>query len=97
MYFLNGQPLWSRTLKIAVSKFNTVQMPKEDTDVGLTKDYANNPLHRFRKPNSKNYNNIYSPNSVLHLSNIPTNISEEEVRIIFEAKGYRVLNFKFLL
>jgi len=40
-------------------------------DSGLTKDYSNSPLHRFKRPNSKNYNNIYAPSSTLHLSNIP--------------------------
>ncbi|KAF7253043.1 hypothetical protein EG68_08322 [Paragonimus skrjabini miyazakii] len=96
LYFMNGQPLWGKPLKIAVSRFNVVQMPKEDTDVGLTKDYANSPLHRFRKPNSKNFQNIYPPNHVLHLSNIPPNITEEEIRNLFQSKGYEVSGFKFM-
>lgn len=39
--------------------------------MGLTKDFTNSPLHRFKKPGSKNYNNIFPPGNVLHLSNIP--------------------------
>ncbi len=39
--------------------------------MGLTKDFTNSPLHRFKKPGSKNYNNIFPPGTVLHLSNIP--------------------------
>ena len=39
--------------------------------MGLTKDFTNSPLHRFKKPGSKNYNNIFPPGAVLHLSNIP--------------------------
>ncbi|VDQ09637.1 unnamed protein product [Trichobilharzia regenti] len=97
LYYLNGQPLYGKPLKIAVSRFNTVQLPKEDTDVGLTKDYTNSSLHRFRKPNSKNFANIYAPNHVLHLSNIPSAITEEEVRMIFETKGYHVTDFKFMM
>ncbi|CAH8519755.1 unnamed protein product [Heterobilharzia americana] len=97
LYYLNGQPLYGKPLKIAVSRFNIVQLPKEDTNVGLTKDYTNSPLHRFRKPNSKNFANIYAPNHVLHLSNIPSAITEEEVRMIFETKGYHVTDFKFML
>lgn len=93
---MNGQPLWGKPLKIAISKFNVVQMPKEDTDIGLTKDYANNPLHRFRKPNSKNFQNIYPPNHVLHLSNIPPSITEEEIRSLFQSRGYEVSGFKFM-
>ncbi|CAF4861471.1 unnamed protein product, partial [Rotaria magnacalcarata] len=42
-------------------------MPKDGTsDMGLTKDFTNSPLHRFKKPGSKNYNNIYPPGTVLH-------------------------------
>lgn len=40
-------------------------------DAGLTKDYISSPLHRFKKPGSKNYQNIYPPSGTLHLSNIP--------------------------
>lgn len=40
-------------------------------DAGLTKDYGSSPLHRFKKPGSKNYLNIYAPSATLHLSNIP--------------------------
>ncbi|CAL8089210.1 unnamed protein product [Calicophoron daubneyi] len=97
LYFLNGQPLWGKPLKIAVSRFNVVQMPKEDTDVGLTKDYTNSPLHRFRKPNSKNFQNIYPPNHILHLSNIPPNVNEEEIRALFQSKGFNVSGFKFMV
>lgn len=97
LYYLNGQPLWGKNLKVAVSKFNVVQMPKEETDVGLTKDFSNSPLHRFRKPNSKNFLNIYAPNHVLHLSNIPANITEEEIRRLFQSKGYEVSGFKFMM
>ncbi|THD23999.1 Polypyrimidine tract-binding protein 1 [Fasciola hepatica] len=97
LYYLNGQPLWGKNLKVAVSKFNVVQMPKEDTDVGLTKDFSSSPLHRFRKPNSKNFLNIYAPNHVLHLSNIPANITEDEIRRLFQSKGYDVSGFKFMM
>ncbi|CAL8089207.1 unnamed protein product [Calicophoron daubneyi] len=97
LYFLNGQPLWGKPLKIAVSRFKVVQMPKEDTDVGLTKDYTNSPLHRFRKPNSKNFQNIYPPNHIFHLSNIPPNVNEEEIRALFQSKGFNVSGFKLMV
>lgn len=35
------------------------------------RDYSQSPLHRFKKPGSKNYQNIYPPSATLHLSNIP--------------------------
>jgi polypyrimidine tract-binding protein 1 len=73
-----------------------VQMPKEgQPDAGLTRDYSNSPLHRFKKPGSKNYLNIYPPSSTLHLSNIPPNITEEFLTQAFEEKGFSVKEFKF--
>ena len=92
---LNGVKLFDKALKIVFSKHNQVQMPKEGTDAGLTKDYTNSPLHRFKKPNSKNFQNIFSPSAVLHLSNIPADYSEESLRGIFEESGFAVLAFKF--
>ena len=50
--------------------------------MGLTKDFTNSPLHRFKKPGSKNYNNIFPPGTVLHLSNIPyAYLSDKTCRI----------------
>jgi polypyrimidine tract-binding protein 2 len=55
--------------------------------MGLTKDFTNSPLHRFKKPGSKNYNNIFPPGTVLHLSNIPYvfifNFKKMQLRKIF--------------
>lgn len=64
--------VFGKQIKVMLSKHQTVQLPKEgQPDAGLTKDYTNSPLHRFKKPGSKNYQNIYPPSSTLHLSNIP--------------------------
>jgi polypyrimidine tract-binding protein 1 len=65
-------------------------------DAGLTKDYGGSPLHRFKKPGSKNYSNIYPPSCTLHLSNIPPTSSEEDIRASFQQNiGVPVVNFKF--
>jgi polypyrimidine tract-binding protein 1 len=87
--------LWGKSIKVAPSKHSAVQMPKEgQPDSGLTKDYTNSPLHRFKKPNSKNYNNIYAPSATLHLSNIPPTTTEEQLVQMFAQYG-NVLAFKF--
>ena len=71
-------------------------MPKEgQPDAGLTKDYSNSPLHRFKKPDSKNYQNIYPPSATLHLSNIPSTVGDEEITEAFKEKGFPVKAFKF--
>ncbi|XP_051957377.1 polypyrimidine tract-binding protein 1b [Xyrauchen texanus] len=96
MSHLNGQKLYGRPLRVTLSKHTAVQMPREGhEDQGLTKDYSNSPLHRFKKPGSKNYSNIFPPSSTLHLSNIPPSIVEDELKILFASNGALVKNFKF--
>jgi hnRNP-L/PTB/hephaestus splicing factor len=78
---LNNMMLHGRTLRIVHSKHQQVQMPKEGQEAAnLTKDYSNSPLHRFKKPGSKNFNNLFPPSATLHLSNIPGEILEEDLR-----------------
>ncbi|XP_041912397.1 polypyrimidine tract-binding protein 1b isoform X1 [Alosa sapidissima] len=73
MSHLNGQKLQGRAMRVTLSKHTAVQLPREGhEDQGLTKDYSSSPLHRFKKPGSKNYSNIFPPSSTLHLSNIPS-------------------------
>ncbi|TMS32289.1 hypothetical protein L596_000152 [Steinernema carpocapsae] len=85
-----------KTVRVAPSKHTNVQMPKEgQPDAGLTRDYSQSPLHRFKKPGSKNYMNIYPPSSTLHLSNIPPNITEEFLLQAFEERDFPVKGFKF--
>ncbi|XP_043262132.1 polypyrimidine tract-binding protein 2 isoform X4 [Colletes gigas] len=88
--------VFGKQIKVMLSKHQTVQLPKEgQPDTGLTKDYTNSSLHRFKKPGSKNYQNIYPPSSTLHLSNIPATVSEEEIRDAFTKNGFTVKAFKF--
>jgi polypyrimidine tract-binding protein 2 len=71
-------------------------MPKDgQPDAGLTKDYTSSPLHRFKKPDSKNYANIYAPSSTLHLSNIPATVQDEEITEAFSSGGFSVKGVKF--
>ncbi|XP_011310460.1 polypyrimidine tract-binding protein 1 isoform X5 [Fopius arisanus] len=88
--------VFGKQIRVMVSKHQTVQLPKEgQPDAGLTKDYTNSPLHRFKKPGSKNYQNIYPPSATLHLSNIPATVTEEEIKDAFTQNGFTVKAFKF--
>lgn len=72
MSHLNGHKLHGKSVRITLSKHQSVQLPREgQEDQGLTKDYGSSPLHRFKKPGSKNFQNIFPPSATLHLSNIP--------------------------
>ncbi|XP_041827400.1 polypyrimidine tract-binding protein 1a isoform X2 [Melanotaenia boesemani] len=96
MSHLNGQRLHGRAMRVTLSKHTTVQLPREGhEDQGLTKDYSNSPLHRFKKPGSKNYSNIFPPSATLHLSNIPPSVVEDDLRRLFASSGSTVKAFKF--
>ncbi|KAJ8270133.1 hypothetical protein GJAV_G00110720 [Gymnothorax javanicus] len=96
MSHLNGQKLHGKAIRVTLSKHTTVQLPREGhEDQGLTKDYSNSPLHRFKKPGSKNYQNIFPPSATLHLSNIPPSVVEEDLRSLFASSGALVKAFKF--
>lgn len=93
--FLDKVRLWGKNIRVAQSRHAIVQMPKEgQPDAGLTKDFVNSPLHRFKRPGSKNCQNIFPPSAVLHLSNIPPSITEEQLQSWFTDYG-TVRGFKF--
>nr|XP_054494002.1 polypyrimidine tract-binding protein 2 isoform X5 [Agelaius phoeniceus] len=96
MSHLNGQKMYGKIIRVTLSKHQTVQLPREGLDdQGLTKDFGNSPLHRFKKPGSKNFQNIFPPSATLHLSNIPPSVAEEDLRTLFANTGGTVKAFKF--
>ncbi|BFZ16548.1 hypothetical protein BsWGS_19594 [Bradybaena similaris] len=93
--YLDKVRVWGRQIRVAQSKHQVVQMPKDgQSDAGLTKEYVNSPLHRFKRPGSKNCQNIFPPSQVLHLSNILAHVTEENLRTWFSKSG-TVKAFKF--
>uniref|UniRef100_A0A672G5D6 Polypyrimidine tract binding protein 2 n=1 Tax=Salarias fasciatus TaxID=181472 RepID=A0A672G5D6_SALFA len=95
MSHLNGQKMYGKIIRVTLSKHQTVALPRDGLDdQGLTKDYANSPLHRFKKPGSKNFQNIFPPSATLHLSNIPY-VTEDDLRLLFSNAGGTVKAFKF--
>uniref|UniRef100_A0A8C7HNQ6 Polypyrimidine tract binding protein 2b n=1 Tax=Oncorhynchus kisutch TaxID=8019 RepID=A0A8C7HNQ6_ONCKI len=96
MSHLNGQKMFGKIIRVTLSKHQTVQLPREGLDdQGLTKDFTNSPLHRFKKPGSKNFQNIFPPSATLHLSNVPEDVTEEDLRQLFSNAGGTVKAFKF--
>ncbi|PVD22644.1 hypothetical protein C0Q70_15899 [Pomacea canaliculata] len=93
--YLDKVRVWGKNIRVAQSRHAVVQMPKEgQPDAGLTKDFVNSPLHRFKRPGSKNCQNIFPPSAVLHLSNIPASVTEEQIQSWFSDYG-AVRAFKF--
>ncbi|KAH8358557.1 hypothetical protein KR093_000885 [Drosophila rubida] len=96
MSHLDKLRLWGKPIRVMASKHQAVQLPKEgQPDAGLTRDYSQNPLHRFKKPGSKNYQNIYPPSATLHLSNIPSSCTEDDIKEAFTSNNFEVKAFKF--
>ncbi|NWW86301.1 PTBP3 protein, partial [Rhynochetos jubatus] len=93
---LNGQMLYGRALHTTFSKYQTVQLPAEGLDAGnLTKDYSNSPLHRFKKPGSKSFQNVFPPSATLHLAKIPSFVTEDDLKKLFRSTGSTVKAVKF--
>lgn len=91
---LSGVKVYGKEIKVTASKHNSVSMPKEGDENNLTKDFTSSPLHRFKKPGSKNFQNIFPPSRTLHLSNIPESTSEDELVDAFTETG-TVTEFRF--
>jgi len=93
---LDKVPLFGKPMNVSPSKNEHVQRTKDDRLEGaeLTKDYTGSPLHRFKKPGSKNSSNIFEPSTTLHISNIAEGATEGEIQAPFREHGQVVL-FKF--
>ncbi|KAF7649160.1 hypothetical protein LDENG_00145830 [Lucifuga dentata] len=98
MSHLNGQRLHGNVIRVTLSKHPAVQLPRGgagQNEQELTRDFSGSALHRFKKPGSKNFNNIFPPSATLHLSNIPSSVSEDVLRDLFSSSGFTVKAFKF--
>uniref|UniRef100_A0A663N5R0 Polypyrimidine tract binding protein 3 n=1 Tax=Athene cunicularia TaxID=194338 RepID=A0A663N5R0_ATHCN len=95
--YLNGHVVYGRAIFITFSKHKTVQLLREgQEDCGLTKDFSDSPLHRFKQPGARNFISICPPSATLHLSNFLPSVSADELKKLFEEAGYTVKAFKFL-
>ncbi|XP_041825976.1 polypyrimidine tract-binding protein 3 isoform X2 [Melanotaenia boesemani] len=98
MSHLNGQRLHGNVIRVTLSKHPMVQLPRGGAgheEQELTRDFSGSALHRFKKPGSKNFSNIFPPSATLHLSNIPSSISEEALKDLFSSRRFSVKAFKF--
>ncbi|XP_070706161.1 polypyrimidine tract-binding protein 3-like isoform X2 [Pempheris klunzingeri] len=98
MSHLNGQRLHGNVIRVMLSKHPVVQLPRGGAgqeEQTLTQDFSGSALHRFKKPGSKNFNNIFPPSATLHLSNIPSSVAEDVLKDLFSSSGFTVKAFKF--
>eukprot|EP00696_Hemimastix_kukwesjijk_P013077 gnl/Hemi2/26408_TR8863_c0_g1_i3.p2 gnl/Hemi2/26408_TR8863_c0_g1~~gnl/Hemi2/26408_TR8863_c0_g1_i3.p2 ORF type:complete len:550 (-),score=155.11 gnl/Hemi2/26408_TR8863_c0_g1_i3:83-1600(-) len=97
---LNHCPLFGNQISVNFSNHTNINMPRPSESgepvpgSDLTRDYNNSPLHRFKYPGSKNFKNICPPSPVLHISNVPTDVAEPQLRSLFSTYG-EIVAFKF--
>lgn len=86
---LNNVLLFGKTLSVNFSKHQSVALPRSGTEQEnkLTKDYTGSPLHRFRVANSKNYHHICPPSTILHVSNMASSTTEQDLHDLFAQHG----------
>lgn len=61
----------------------------------MVKDYTQSQFHRYKVAGSKNFQNIFPPNNVLHLSNLSDNLDQSYFNNLFREEA-DILNMKFL-
>jgi len=87
---LNHVALCGKQMSIFFSKHSDIKAPRPESgsseSAGLTKDYSNSPIHRFRQGGGKNAKNIHPPSQVLHISNLPDGVTEKELHDLFGAE-----------
>lgn len=92
MQYLNGLPFQGRNMSITISKFPEISLPRADAaERDMTHDYTDSRFHRFK---TKKTYTVYPPSATLHLSNLPPNTTEDQLRLLFGAHG-TVVNFRF--
>jgi len=86
---LDKVELIDRKLSIIVSKNKEVAPPpavcKFQNDT--TRDYSDSPLHRFSRPGNRNERHVAAPSSSLHVSNLPDDVSPEDLKLFFSGSG----------
>ncbi|XP_070266576.1 retroelement silencing factor 1 isoform X2 [Myotis yumanensis] len=96
MSHLNRHKLHGKPMLITVTPYKNVHLLHEgQADLGLTKDYSNSPLHRFRNACSKKFQNVFPPSENLYLSHIPPFTSTQNLKALFSRRGRIVKKFKF--
>lgn len=80
---LNNLPFMGQTLLVSISRNSFINMPSSEKKAALCKDYGTSAHQRFKIAGSKNFQNIFPPSNILHLSNLSENMDEHFFRNLF--------------
>ena len=92
---LHNIPLLGQNLLVSISRNSFINMPSNEKKAALCKDYASSPFHRYKIAGSKNFQNMFPPSCVLHLSNLSDNMNEQFFINLF-AEQADLVAFKYI-
>lgn len=86
--YLNGCHFGDSYIKVNTSKSQYIIMPKkgattDSEEYMLAQDFSHSKEHRYKIAGSRNFQNIAPPSKVLHLSNLPKEITDEKLQELF--------------
>ena len=92
---LHNIPLLGQNLLVSISRNSFINMPSSEKKAALCKDYENSPFHRYKIAGSKNFQNMFPPSCVLHLSNLSDNMNEQFFVSLFQEQA-QLVAFKYI-
>lgn len=92
---LHNIPLLGQNLLVSISRNSFINMPSNEKKAALCKDYTNSPFHRYKIAGSKNFQNMFPPSCVLHLSNLSDNMNEQFFINLFSEQA-QLAAFKYI-
>jgi len=78
---LNGKALKGSEMKVSFSKHPQVRA-KQESETACT-EYGSSKAHRFARFGSKAFQNVFPPHEILHVSNLPAEMSDEQLTALF--------------
>ncbi|XP_024534074.1 polypyrimidine tract-binding protein homolog 3 isoform X2 [Selaginella moellendorffii] len=87
VYYLRGTMLFEKRMEVNFSKHSQIN-PSQDTH-----DYSSSNLNRFNRNALKNYKYCCSPTKMIHVSSLPTDITEVDLMNHLSPHG-NILNVK---
>ena len=92
---LDNIPFLGSNLLVSISRNSFINMPASEKKAAFCRDYANSPFHRYKIAGSKNFQNMFPPSNILHVSNLSDQMNEHFFRQLF-ARHASVVGFKYI-
>jgi RNA recognition motif-containing protein len=92
---LHNLPFLGKPLLVSISRNSFINMPSSEKKAALCKDYTNSAFHRYKIAGSKNFQHMFPPSNVLHVSNLSETMDEKFFTELFRNQA-QVQAFKFI-